>query len=121
MMRGTLKSIAKRLAIVAASLLLLCGLELARESFVYRRVSKRIAQAHARLKTGMTKEEVKEIAGEPEEVIERRPDVYWTWSAREHQGELWRRLGMTGPRGHYDLIVRFDGEHRITKIFGGVN
>ncbi len=120
-MRGRLKSFAKRLAILLGFLALLFGLELARESFAYRRTFKRIAEAHARLKTGMTKDEVREIAGEPEEVIERRPDVYWTWSAREHQGALWRRLGMTGPRGHYDLIVRFDGEHRITKIFGGVN
>lgn len=120
-MRGKLKSFAKRLAIILAFLVLVFGLELARESFVYRRISRRIAEAHAHLKTGMTKDEVKEIAGEPEEVIERRPDVYWTWSAREHQGALWKWLGMTGPRGHYDLIVRFDGEHRITKIFGGVN
>jgi hypothetical protein len=121
MMRGLGKRFVKRLAIVLASVVLIFGLELARESFVYRRISKRIESAHARLKPGMTKDEVKEIAGEPEEVIERRPDVYWTWSAREHQGELWRWLRMTGPRGHYDLIVRFDGEHRITKIFGGVN
>jgi outer membrane protein assembly factor BamE (lipoprotein component of BamABCDE complex) len=121
MMRRMQKHFMKRLVIILASLFLLFGLELARESFVHRRISKKLESAHARLKKGMTKDEVKEIAGEPEEVIEQRPDVYWTWSAREHQGELWKRLGMTTAKGHYDLIVRFDGEHRITKIFGGEN
>jgi outer membrane protein assembly factor BamE (lipoprotein component of BamABCDE complex) len=118
MMRGRLKRIFKALAIIIVALF---GLELARERFVYRRISSKIESAHALLKTGMTKEEVRRIAGEPEEINERRPDEYWVWSSRSHQGELWRRLGMTSARGHYDLVVRFDGENRITKIFGGVN
>jgi hypothetical protein len=121
MTRGTRKRMLKRLAIVLALPAVVLMLELARESFVYRRVSKRIESAHARLKVGMTKDEVLEMAGEPEEVIERKPDEYLRWSAREHQGELWRRLRMTGERGHYDLIVRFDAQRRITAIFGGVN
>jgi hypothetical protein len=120
-MRSKLKRIASASAITLAALLLALGLELARERFVYWRVTRRIESAHARLRVGMTKDQVKLIAGEPEKIAERRPDVYWTWSARGYQGELWKRIGMTSMKGHYDLIVRFDGEHRITRIFGGVN
>jgi outer membrane protein assembly factor BamE (lipoprotein component of BamABCDE complex) len=121
MMRGTWKRILKGLAIILAALAAIFGLELARERIVYRRTSSRLESAHAQLKVGMTKDEVRRLAGEPEEVTERKPDEYWLWSARNRQGELWRRLGMTSARGHYDLIVRFDGGSRITKIFGGVN
>jgi outer membrane protein assembly factor BamE (lipoprotein component of BamABCDE complex) len=120
-MQVTTKRFLKGLAIILVTLVAVFGLELARERFVYRRASSRLESAHARLKMGMTKDEVRQLAGEPEEVTERKPDEYWLWSARNRQGELWRRLGMTSARGHYDLIVRFDGESRITKIFGGVN
>jgi outer membrane protein assembly factor BamE (lipoprotein component of BamABCDE complex) len=120
-MRANVKRIAQRLAIILAALTLIFGLELARERFVYRRIARKLESAHAQLKTGMTKDEVKAIAGEPEEIAQRKPDEYWTWSSRGHEGELWRRIGMTSTKGHYDLIVRFDGENRITKIFGGLN
>jgi hypothetical protein len=120
-MKSKARRIIKGSAIILASLLFIFGLELARERFVYRRVSNRIESAHGQLKAGMTKDEVRQIAGDPVEVILRKPDEYWRWSAREHQGELWKRVGLTTVRGHYDLIVMFDGENRIKKIFGGVN
>ena len=120
-MRGKGKRIVAGLAIILAAIIVIFGLELARERFVYRRTARSIESAHARLKIGMTKTEVKAIAGEPQEVAERRPDEYWTWSSRGHEGELWRRIRLTSAKGHYDLIVRFDGENRITRIFGGVN
>jgi hypothetical protein len=115
------KRIVKGLCIALCALVLVFGLELARETFVYRRISRRIESAHNQLKPGMTKSEVKNLAGDPLEIIERKPDEYWRWSAREYQGRLWERLGLTSMRGHYDLIVQFNGEDKITKIFGGVN
>jgi hypothetical protein len=120
-MKSKARRIIKYSAIIMASLTVIFGLELAREQFIYRRISQRIERAHAQVKTGMTKDEVRQIAGTPEEIIQRKPDEYWRWSAREHQGELWKWVGWTTVKGHYDLIVMFDGEHRITKIFGGVN
>ncbi|MBA3804770.1 MAG: hypothetical protein H0X14_03540 [Acidobacteria bacterium] len=120
-MKSKARRIVKYSAIIAASLLVIFGLELARERFIYRRISNRIERAHAQIKTGMTKDEVKQIAGTPEEIIPRKPDEYWRWSAREHQGELWKRVGWTSVRGHYDLIVMFGAEGRIVKVFGGVN
>jgi hypothetical protein len=120
-MNSTARRTIKYSAIIMASLTVIFGLELARERFVYRRISQRIESAHAQLKTGMTKDEVRQIAGDPVEIIQRKPDEYWRWSAREHQGELWKRVGLSTIKGHYDLIVMFDGEKRITKIFGGVN
>jgi outer membrane protein assembly factor BamE (lipoprotein component of BamABCDE complex) len=120
-MKSYARRIIKYSAIIMASLLVIFGLELARERFVYRRISQRIERAHAQIKPGMTKDEVRQIAGAPEEVIMRKPDEYWRWSAREHQGELWKRIGLSTIKGHYDLIVMFDGENRIKKIFGGVN
>ncbi|HEY6187494.1 MAG TPA: outer membrane protein assembly factor BamE [Pyrinomonadaceae bacterium] len=120
-MRGQAKRYFKGAAITLGALLLVFGLELARERFLYWRIARRLESTHAQLRTGMTKTEVKALAGEPEEIAQRSPDEYWTWTSRGHEGALWRRIGMTSTKGHYDLIVRFDGEHRITKIFGGVN
>ncbi|HVG33712.1 MAG TPA: hypothetical protein VM911_11545 [Pyrinomonadaceae bacterium] len=121
MKRSAAKRITKSLAIVLCALVLLFGLELGRERLVYRSVSKRIERAHMQLKPGMTKSEVQNLAGAPLEIIPRKPDEYWRWSAREYQGRLWSRLGLTSMKGHYDLIVQFNGEDKITKIFGGVN
>jgi hypothetical protein len=121
MKRSAGRRIAKSLAIILGVLILVFGLELGRETFVYRRISKRIESAHKQVRVGMTKSEVKNLAGDPLEIIERRPDEYWRWSAREYQGRLWQRLGLTSMKGHYDLIVQFNGEDKITKIFGGVN
>jgi hypothetical protein len=115
------KRIARTLAIILGALVLVFGLELGREKLVYRSVSKRIERAHRQLTPGMTKSEVRSLAGDPLEIIERRPDEYWRWSAREYQGRLWQRLGLASMKGHYDLIVQFNGEDKITKIFGGVN
>ena len=115
------KGMAKSLGVVLVALGLLFGLELLRERFAYRRISNRIESAHGQLRVGMTKDEVRRIAGAPHEVAERKPDEYWTWTAREHQGELWRRLGLATMTGHYDLIVRFNGDGQITRIFGGEN
>jgi hypothetical protein len=120
-MKSKVRRIIKASAIILASLLFIFGLELARERFIYRRISNRIERAHGQLKTGMTKDEVRQIAGDPFEVILRKPDEYWRWSAREEQGALWKGVGLATVRGHYDLIVRFDGENRIVKVFGGVN
>jgi hypothetical protein len=115
------KRILKGIGIALGALVLVFGLELGRETFVYRRISKRIESAHKQLQPGMTKSEVKNLAGDPVEIIERKPDEYWRWSAREYQGQMWSRLGLASMKGHYDLIVQFNGEDKITKIFGGVN
>ncbi len=120
-MKSKARPVIKYAAIIAATLVVIFGLELARERFVYRRVSNRIERAHAQIKTGMMKDEVRQIAGDPLEVTLRKPDEYWRWSAREHQGELWKRIGWTSLKGHYDLIVMFDREGRLVKVFGGVN
>jgi hypothetical protein len=121
MKRVRRKRIVKGVAAALAVLSILFVAELLRERFVYRRISNRIESAHGQLRAGMTKDEVRRVAGAPEEIARRPPDEYWTWTARGHQGELWGRLGLATAKGHYDLIVRFDGEDRITKIFGGVN
>jgi hypothetical protein len=120
-MAATAKRYLKLAAIITGALILVFGLELARERFLCWRTARRLENAHVRLRPGMTKTEVKVIAGEPEEVAERSPDEYWMWSSRNHQGELWRRIRLTSAKGHYDLIVRFDGDNRVTKIFGGMN
>jgi len=121
MKRSAAKRIVKGLCVALCALLLVFGLELGRERLVYRSVSKRIESAHQQLRPGMTKSEVQNLAGDPLEMIERKPDEYWRWSAREYQGALWQRLGLSSMKGHYDLIVQFNGEDKITKIFGGVN
>ena len=120
-MNSLARRIIKYSAIIMVSLTVIFGLELARERFIYRRISQRIESAHAQIKTGMTRDEVRRMAGDPVEIIQRKPDEYWRWSAREHQGELWRRVGLSTIKGHYDLIVMFDADGRIAKVFGGVN
>ena len=119
--RSAVLRIVKSFGIALCALAVVCGLELARERLVYRRISRGIESAHSQLRVGMTKSEVKGLAGDPLEIIERKPDEYWRWSAREHQGRLWSRMGLASAKGHYDLIVQFNGEDKLTKIFGGVN
>ena len=95
--------------------------ELAREKFGYLRYARGLEATQQRLKPGMSKDEVRQALGEPTGGWKNETGDYLIWAAGSRQGELWGTLGLATVKGHYELIVTFDGEGRVSEVFGGVN
>ena len=113
----------KKVVIILLFLLTLFALELGRETIIYRMVTKKLEQGYWKIKSGMTKEEVKQVLGEPDSTYtpQASSGEYLYWFAREHQGWLWSLLGLAPVKGHYEIIVEFDKEGKTVDIFSGVN
>src|SRR5581483_2337747 len=95
------------------SLVVLIGLplaELAREEFVYLSVSNRLERAYKRIEIGMTKEQVRSLAGEPDFTTTNENGEFWHWGAMNYQGWLWKQIGLTWVKGHYGMGSRFNEE-----------
>lgn len=95
--------------------------ELAREKFGYVRYARGLETTQQQLKPGMSQDEVRRVLGAPTGGWRNATGEYLVWEAGARQGELWRRLGLATVKGHYEVIVSFDGEGRASQIFGGVN
>ena len=95
--------------------------ELIREEIAYLIVSRKIEAAYERTQTGMTKEEVKKLAGEPDSVTTKTNGETWYWDARHYQGALWNLSGLTWVKGHYTLVTAFDMEGKVEQKWGGIN
>jgi outer membrane protein assembly factor BamE (lipoprotein component of BamABCDE complex) len=115
-MKGTKKRVVIILCIVVA----LLALELGREYVSYRMTSNKFESSYWRLqgRTGMTKEEVRSIVGEPEQVEMGAADENWYWYAHNHRGPLWKLF--TSARG-YELNVQFDKTGRMLDVYSKVN
>ncbi|HEX8493518.1 MAG TPA: outer membrane protein assembly factor BamE [Pyrinomonadaceae bacterium] len=111
----------KHFVIFVVLLVAACAVEVVREKIVYGKASAKLERVHQQLKPGMTKDEVRQIAGEPESVLNNELGETWYWSASNYQGVLWQRLGLTTAKGHYTLAVSFDAQKRIEHVFGGIN
>jgi hypothetical protein len=114
----------KRKKTILSVLVLLIGLpiaELIREEIAYLIVSRRIKAAYERTEIGMTKEEVKKLADDPDSVTARANEEIWYWDARHHQGALWNLLGIVWVKGHYTFITAFDENGKVGQKWGGVN
>ena len=111
----------KALLFVAALLPFALCFELAREKVVYFRYAGDLEATQQQLKPGMSKHQVRQAMGEPTGGWTNETGDCWSWEARSKQGELWGKLGLTTVKGHYEVIVSFDGEGRVSQLFSGVN
>jgi hypothetical protein len=106
--------------ILVVVLVALFCLELGREELVYLYVSSNLEHGYWQVKPNMTREQVREILGQPDRVLrEEGTAENWHWDARLHQGWLWRATGLASLKKHYQLIVSFNGEQQtVTDVFG---
>ena len=95
--------------------------ELVREEIFYLLVSRAVSRAHSQIKAGMTKEEVRGLAGEPDSIRLSELREFWDWNAGAHQGRLCGTLGLAPVKGHQSLSVEFDSKNRVVGIWGGIN
>lgn len=109
----------KRVVIILGILLALLAVEAGREYVVYRMASNRLEGGYWRLqgRTGMTKDEVRALLGEPHRVEQSAADENWYWYARQSRGPLWK----IAPGGGYELNVQFDRAGRMLDVYSRVN
>ena len=110
----------KRVVIIVSVLLVLLAFELGREHVIYRMQSNRLESSYWKLqgRTGITKEEVRGLVGEPDRTETGATDENWYWLARTHRGPLWRLII---PGGGYELNVQFDPQGRMLDVYSRVN
>ena len=118
MIKTTLK---RSLFIVVSVLIIVPTLELARECVAYVSISRSLETSNQRIALGMRRDRVVEIAGNPDSVSGGDDCPIYYWSATDHQGPLWRLLGLTQVKGHRELTVSFDKSGCVTQFQGGVN
>jgi outer membrane protein assembly factor BamE (lipoprotein component of BamABCDE complex) len=109
----------KRVVIVLCILVALVAFEAGREYVVYRMESNRLEGGYWKLqgRAGMTKEEVRAIAGEPNHVEQSATDENWYWYAGQSRGPLWKIISR-GPG--YELNVQFDKAGRMLDVYSTV-
>jgi hypothetical protein len=95
--------------------------ELAREEIVYLLVSQRLEKAYKQIAKGMTKEQVRSIAGEPDSRTINELGETWHWDAMYDQGWLWKQVGLTWVKGHYGFDIGYNAEGKVAQIWGGGN
>ena len=90
-------------------------IELAREEVVYLWVSHRLESAYNRIQNGMTKGQVRSLAGEPDFTTANENGETWHWDAMYYQGWLWRQIGLTWMKGHYGFDIGFSDEGKVAQ------
>jgi outer membrane protein assembly factor BamE (lipoprotein component of BamABCDE complex) len=96
-------------------------MQLARERATYSQKSQQLESAYQKINLGMTKEQVKTIAGEPHSSWKNELGEVWYWSARNYQSSLWDRVGLATTKGHFDTSIIFDESGKVSKKYGGIN
>ena len=111
----------KKASIIILSLLIgLPVAEIVREEITYLIISRNLKVAFERTKSGMSKEEVKLLAGEPDRVRAGTDGETWDWDAMNHQGALWRMMGLAWVKGHYSFSATFDNNGKVAQTWGGI-
>jgi outer membrane protein assembly factor BamE (lipoprotein component of BamABCDE complex) len=110
----------KRVVIILSIAVALFAFEAGREYIVYRVASNRLEGGYWKLqgRTGMTKEEVRALVGEPDRAEAGATDENWYWYARESRGPLWK---MVSRSGGYELNVQFDKTGRMLDVYSKVD
>lgn len=115
----------KRVVIILSITVALLASELGREYVAYRTASNKLERGYWQIngRAGISKEQVKQIVGEPDDVNKRAEEnsEYWYWRAYQHQGWLLKRVGLASTKGHYILVVEFDNQERMVDVYGGIN
>jgi hypothetical protein len=107
-----------KLIVIAVLFVSVFCLELGREELVYLYVSSNLEHGYWQVRPNMTKEQVRELLGQPDRVDKEGAIENWRWDARAHQGWLWRATGLASIKKHYQLSVGFNEQNAITDVFG---
>jgi outer membrane protein assembly factor BamE (lipoprotein component of BamABCDE complex) len=109
----------KRVAILLSIVVALFALEAGREYVVYRMASNRFEGGYWKLqgRTGMTKDEVRNIIGEPEMAHDSITEENWYWDTGNHRGPLLKLFGLGRS---YVLNAQFDKEGRLIDVYSKV-
>jgi hypothetical protein len=109
----------KRVVIILCVVVVLTAFETGREYIFYRMASNRIEGGYWKLqgRTGMPKEEARQIIGEPELSQEGSTEDNWYWDTSNHRGPLLKlfRLGRS-----YVLNAQFDKEGRLIDVYSKI-
>ena len=96
-------------------------IQFTQERFAYSQKSQQLESAHQQINLGMTKEQVKTVTGEPHDMWKNDLGEVWHWSARNYQGNLWKRAGLATTKGHFGMSVILDESSKVSDKSGGVN
>lgn len=109
----------RRVVILLSIGVALFALETGREYVTYRVAANRLEGGYWKLqgRTGMTKDEVRNIIGEPEQSHDSATEDNWYWDTNNHRGPLLKlfRLGRS-----YLLNAQFDKEGRLIDVYSKV-
>ena len=110
----------KRAIIILCIVAALFMAELGREHVFYRMASNRLEGSYWKLqgRTGLTKDEVRGIVGEPHHMETGASAEDWYWYAHRSRGPLWR---LFTPAGGYELNAQFDKTGRLIDVYSKVN
>ncbi|OLE51947.1 MAG: hypothetical protein AUG51_20345 [Acidobacteria bacterium 13_1_20CM_3_53_8] len=109
----------KRVLVIISLVVALFVVELVREEMVYLYTGWFLQHTYWQVRPGMTKEQVRQLVGEPESVVHAEDGEHWVWSAANHRGLLFKTLRLASPNGHYELVVTFDDQNRTSDVFAG--
>lgn len=111
----------KRILIPAIVVVLLFAAELAREQITFMIETKRLERTYWQLQEGprRTKEEVRQLIGEPELVTREGVAEYWRWYAHNYRGPILKRL--VSAQGDYELEVEFDKANKMLDVYSSGN
>ena len=109
----------KKVLVIISLVVALFVAELVREKIVYLYNARYLQHTYWLVKQGMTKEQVRQLVGEPESVVKAEDGEHWVWSAANHRGFLFMKLRLASPQGHYELVVTFDDQNRASDVFAG--
>jgi hypothetical protein len=116
-----MRHLQKRLIIIVALVIAIPCVELLREYIVYLHISSKLDNAAQQIKPNMTKDDVEILAGKPDDIYKYEQQEFWNWGAGDHQGYLWKLLGLTRVKGHTTLSVEFNDQDKVLRSWGGIN
>lgn len=109
----------RRVLLVLSLIAALFMVELVREEMVYLYTGWFLQHTYWQVRPGMSKEQIRQLVGEPESVVKAEDGEHWTWSAANHRGFLFKTLRLASMQGHYELVVTFDDQERTSDVFAG--
>lgn len=112
----------KRILIPAIIVAALFAAELAREQITFMIATKRLERSYWQLQEGprgRSKEEVRQLIGEPEQVTREGAAEYWHWYAHNRRGPILKRL--ISAQGDYELMVEFDQANKMLDVYSSGN
>lgn len=111
-----MKGTKTRVVIILCILVALFAIELGREYVTYRMASNRLEAGYWKLqgRTGITKDEVRALLGEPDRIEQGATDENWYWYARNRRGPVWKLVNRSTG---YELNAQFDKTGRMLDVY----